>query len=243
MSRVLTYIVIVLGGVNKLVNETDNKYKAKGKKIFIVLSVIVFVSVVYVTSYFLGKTLNFGNKHASANLKVEATSEYKNTEVDIQKDKDAKVKNAMQVQNNTVNKQSSDNKNLIALADAEKPLRVEVNLKEQMVYVYDAKSRMVENFVCSSGIDGSDTPTGEYKVKERGYSFYSDKYQEGAYYWVQFMGNYLFHSVPFDKNQVIEQGEVKKLGTKASHGCVRLAIQNAKWMYDNIPRDTLVTIK
>ncbi|WP_278279724.1 L,D-transpeptidase [Clostridium sp. DMHC 10] len=35
----------------------------------------------------------------------------------------------------------------------------------------------------------------------------------------------------------------KKLGTKASHGCVRLSIEDAKWMYDNIPRDTLVNIK
>lgn len=243
MGHVLMCIVIVLGGVNKLVNETDGKYKAKGKKMFIVLSGIALLSIVYVTSYFFGKTLNFGNKHASNSLKVKATSKYKSTEVDIQKDKDAKLKNVTQVQNNTVNNESNDTKNLIALTEAEKPLRVEVNLNEQKVYVYDAKNRMVENFVCSSGIAGDDTPTGEYRVKERGYSFYSDKYQEGAYYWVQFMGNYLFHSVPFDRNQVIEENEAKKLGTKASHGCIRLAIHDAKWMYDNIPRDTLVTIK
>lgn len=243
MGHVLIHIVIVLGGVNKLVNETDNKYKAKGKKIFIVLSGMALISIVYVSSYFLGKTLNFGAKHESNNLSVKATSKYKSTEVDIQKDKNVKLKNAAQVQNNAVNNESNDKKNLIALTEAKKPLRVEVNLNEQKVYVYDAENRAVENFVCSSGIDGADTPIGEYKVKERGYSFYSDKYQEGAYYWVQFMGNYLFHSVPFDKNQVIEENEAKKLGTKASHGCVRLSIKDAKWMYDNIPRDTLVTIK
>lgn len=233
----------MLGGVNKLVNETDNKYKAKGKKAFIVISGIVLVSIIYVAAYFFGKTLNFGAKHASSDFKVKATSKYKSTEVNIQKDKNARLKNDVQVQNGTGNKEINDKKNLIALTEAEKPLRVEVNLNEQEVYVYDAQNRMVENFVCSSGIAGDDTPTGEYKVKERGYSFYSDKYQEGAYYWVQFMGNYLFHSVPFDKNQVIEENEVKKLGTKASHGCVRLSIQDAKWMYDNIPRNTLVNIK
>lgn len=239
----LMHIVIGLGGVNKLVNETDNKYKAKGKKMFIVLSGIALVSIVYVASYFLGKTLIFGDKHASDNLKAKATSKYKSTEVDIKRDKNVKLKNVQQVQNETVNKEANDKKSLITLAEAEKPFRIEVNLNEQKVYVYDAQNRMVEDFVCSSGIDGADTPTGEYKVKERGYSFFSEKYQEGAYYWVQFMGNYLFHSVPFDKNQVIEENEVKKLGTKASHGCVRLSIQDAKWMYDNIPRDTLITIK
>lgn len=236
-------IVIMLGGVNKLVNETDNKYKAKGKKMFIVISGIALISIIYVASYFLGRTLNFGDKHGSNNLEAKATSKYKNTEVNIQKDKNVKLKNATQVENNSVNNESNDKKNLIALAEAEKPLKIEVNLQEQKVYVYDAKDRMVENFVCSSGIEGADTPTGQYRVKERGYSFFSDKYQEGAYYWVQFMGNYLFHSVPFDKNEVIEENEAKKLGTKASHGCVRLAIQDAKWMYDNIPRDTLVNIK
>ncbi|WP_278279723.1 L,D-transpeptidase [Clostridium sp. DMHC 10] len=101
-------------------------------------------------------------------------------------------------------------KSLIALGQAEKPLKVQVDLSKQRVYVYDAKSRMVEDFICSSGLEGYDTPKGEYRVKERGYSFYSEKYKEGAYYWVQFMGNYLFHSIPFDKNQVIEKEESKK---------------------------------
>ena len=31
-----------------------------------------------------------------------------------------------------------------------------------------------------------------------------------------------------------------RLGINASHGCVRLAIENAKWIYDTIPRGTKV---
>ncbi|WP_278279722.1 hypothetical protein [Clostridium sp. DMHC 10] len=41
-----------------MVNEADNKYKVKGKKVFIILSGIVLVSIVYVSSYFLGRTFN-----------------------------------------------------------------------------------------------------------------------------------------------------------------------------------------
>ena len=33
-----------------------------------------------------------------------------------------------------------------------------------------------------------------------------------------------------------------RLGINASHGCVRLALSNAKWIYDNIPRGTKVVI-
>ena len=33
-----------------------------------------------------------------------------------------------------------------------------------------------------------------------------------------------------------------RLGINASHGCVRLNINNAKWIYDNIPRGTKVVV-
>lgn len=131
----------------------------------------------------------------------------------------------------------------VSLKEADKPLWVKVDLAGQKVTVYDASDRVVQNYVCSTGLPGSDTPTGTFTVKERGKSFFSRQYQEGAYYWTQFKGDFLFHSIPFDKNEVIEEQEAKKLGTKASHGCVRLAIDNAKWIYDNIPRGTKVVIE
>ncbi|WP_418253284.1 L,D-transpeptidase [Gordonibacter urolithinfaciens] len=33
-----------------------------------------------------------------------------------------------------------------------------------------------------------------------------------------------------------------RLGMNLSHGCVRLAIENAKWIYDNIPSGTKVYV-
>ena len=54
------------------------------------------------------------------------------------------------------------------------------------------------------------------------------------------MGNYLFHSVLYSKyNGSLMDGRV---GIPLSHGCVRLQIDNAKWIYDNIPRGTKVVI-
>ena len=45
-------------------------------------------------------------------------------------------------------------------------------------------------------------------------------------------GDYLFHSVPYNK----DQSEVVDytLGVPASHGCIRLKTEDAKWIYDNI---------
>lgn len=45
----------------------------------------------------------------------------------------------------------------------------------------------------------------------------------------------MFHSVPYEKKDksTLEWWEYDKLGTKASLGCVRLKVEDAKWIYDN----------
>ena len=92
----------------------------------------------------------------------------------------------------------------------------------------------------STGIESEKTPTGIFDVRERGAWFFSDKYNQGGKYWVQFYGDYLFHSVPYNK----DQSEVVDytLGVPASHGCIRLKTEDAKWIYDNIESGTKVII-
>jgi hypothetical protein len=131
----------------------------------------------------------------------------------------------------------------VSLELAQKPLKIDVSLKDQKVLVLDAQDRPVKEFVCSSGEAGSATPTGTFTVTDRGESFYNPKIKEGAYYWTRFYKSYLFHSVPFDGNQDMEPQEAAKLGTPASHGCIRLETENAKWIYDHIPKGTTVVIQ
>ena len=80
-----------------------------------------------------------------------------------------------------------------------------------------------------------------FSIKEKGEWFFSKKYNQGGKYWVQFLGNYLFHSTPFDKDKktIVDY----TLGTPASHGCIRLSVDDSKWLYDNIPKNTKVIIK
>lgn len=131
----------------------------------------------------------------------------------------------------------------VSLAEAARPLHIAVSISKQDVTVFDAQNRIVRHYVCSTGKDGLDTPTGTFTVSDRGDSFYSETEKEGAYYWTRFKGTFLFHSVPFGPNRKIKPEEQEKLGTKASHGCVRLALENAKWIYDNIPDGTKVTVQ
>lgn len=126
---------------------------------------------------------------------------------------------------------------------------VKVDISEQKVYVYNG-NKLIRTMICSSGIENEDykTPRGTYIINESGAKkgewFYSNKYQEGAKYWVGFIGGtYLFHSVPMDINKNIIEEEADKLGTPASHGCIRLNMDDAYWFYNNIKSGTKLVIQ
>lgn len=97
----------------------------------------------------------------------------------------------------------------------------------QSVYYWD----------CSDGAPSTPTVEGVFTVGIRGYYF--DSGASRCYWYTQFRGNYLFHSVLYNKNGTLRDG---RLGMALSHGCVRLDINNAKWIYDNIPSGTKVVV-
>ncbi len=101
---------------------------------------------------------------------------------------------------------------------------------------------LVRSMIASGGRPGHETPEGVFRIQNRGYHFFSQKYQEGAYYWVRIFGNYLFHSVPVDIHGNVIKEEAEKLGCPASHGCVRLSFPDAQWFYETVPDGTLVVI-
>lgn len=133
-------------------------------------------------------------------------------------------------------------KSMIGTRVPKGPYCVVVDLSEQLVYVY--KDGILEKeMICSTGEKNSETPTGKYFIGLRGKSFYSKKYGQGGYNWVRFNYNYLFHSVPFDSKGKIIPEEELKLGTTASHGCVRLPVDDSKWFYNTIPSGTMLIIQ
>lgn len=128
-------------------------------------------------------------------------------------------------------------------AEDDSELWIEVDQSEQRVFIHQG-GKVVRTMVASTGLPDSPTPNGTFRLEDRGEWFYSGKYKQGAKYWVSFLnhGEYLFHSVPMDKNRKIIPEEADKLGQKASHGCIRLSVADAKWFCDEIPADTRVVI-
>lgn len=90
---------------------------------------------------------------------------------------------------------------------------------------------------CSVGAAATPTVTGSFSVGSRGPSF-GQGYT--AYWWTQFYGDYLFHSVLYYQGTyTIKDG---RLNSHVSHGCVRMNIWDAKWIHDNVPSGTRVYI-
>jgi len=99
--------------------------------------------------------------------------------------------------------------------------------------------RLLHTFVCSTGKNESPTTRGEFTIGERGAWFYSKRLGSGGKFWVRFNDTYLFHSVAMNSDkQVIDP----TLGERSSSGCVRLSVEDAEWVYKNIPIGTTVII-
>lgn len=120
---------------------------------------------------------------------------------------------------------------------------IDVDVTAQQVAIMQGEE-VVKTMVASTGVEGHETPLGTFEIQNRGEWFFNEKYQQGAKYWVSFKdwGIYLFHSLAMDRNQEVIPEEAAKLGQPASHGCIRLAVEDAKWVYDNIPAKTVVVI-
>lgn len=133
------------------------------------------------------------------------------------------------------------------LKDNGLPYCIKVNKTRNVVTVYTVGSdgyysKPVKAMVCSVGEKGN-TPNGIYDLgdREEWLALEGDVYGQYA---TAITGSILFHSVPyFTQNKGdLEIEEYNKLGQSVSAGCVRLAVIDAKWIYDNCSENTYVEI-
>lgn len=123
-----------------------------------------------------------------------------------------------------------------------KNLSIAVDLSAQRVYVRSS-GKTIYAMIASTGLHDS-TPHGDFTINGRGDHFYNPSDGWGADYWVSFRNNvFLFHTVPTKQDAgSYVASEAVKLGHPASHGCVRLTLSDAKWLYDQVPDGTPVHI-
>ena len=116
-----------------------------------------------------------------------------------------------------------------------------VDLKNFQVNIFQGTTnnwKMLHSYLCTIGKNSTPTPKGTFKIGIKGLYFGVNKGYK-CWYYTQFKGNYLFHSIIYNLDGSVRDG---RLGMKLSDGCIRLAKINAKWIYDNIPMNTKVVI-
>ena len=115
--------------------------------------------------------------------------------------------------------------------------------KDQKLKIYK-DGELVKECLGSSGIWDKFTPKGIFEVEKgrRGSWAYIERFDMGFKYWVGFKHIYLFHSVPYNSKKQLLKEEEAKLGQPASHGCIRLPVDVAKYIYDNVPEGSKVLI-
>lgn len=125
---------------------------------------------------------------------------------------------------------------------------IKVNRYYNTVTVYEQDKNgeyntPVKAMTCSVGSQAR-TITGTFQLKEkyRWKLLMGDVYGQYA---TRIVGGILFHSVYYYENgnpASLATAEFNKLGQAASHGCVRLSVADAKWIYDNCASGTRVVI-
>ena len=126
---------------------------------------------------------------------------------------------------------------------------LKISVDDQRVYAYKwvngSYSQLVRTMKCSTGTTSDPTPLGTFTAGGPcGRWYYFKKFDCWAQYAYRINGPYLFHSVLYSEKDTstLRQSSVNNLGRRASHGCVRLSVDDAKWIYNNCPAGTTVTV-
>ena len=124
------------------------------------------------------------------------------------------------------------------------PYLILVDTAEHKVGVFSGGGnggwRRIHFWDCANGAPATPTVKGSFTVGIRGYYF--DSSNARCFYYTQFYGNYLFHSTLYYQYPTPSHPMDSRLGMALSHGCVRLQLDNAKWIHDNIPWGTKVVV-
>lgn len=131
--------------------------------------------------------------------------------------------------------------------ETEFPYYIRVNRRQNCITIYTLDENgeytvPYKAMVCSTGLYNA-TPRGTFQISTK---YLWRELYGGVYgqYATRIYGGVLFHSVPYyskSKNALCTD-KYNKLGQQASMGCIRLTVEDAKWIVENCPSGTTVEI-
>ena len=129
-------------------------------------------------------------------------------------------------------------------AAAPLPYFFEVDVANQIVKVWkyseetDKYTDLDQTFICTTGTKKNPSPIGTFTLNGRRarYCTFPTWGGNDARWWTQITPEIAFHSVIYvdaAKPETLVVSSLKNLGKRGSHGCIRLTLDDAKWVYDH----------
>ena len=138
----------------------------------------------------------------------------------------------------------------VAVGDFSKlPYYIEVDKTNQVVRVYErgdgTYTHLIRRMVCSTGRIDSKLPDKLYEMS--GARLKWCRAADGHLYMqyaTRIYSSYMFHGVPTDGvgGSRVKADYYRKLGERASGGCIRMLCADAKWIFDNVPNGSFVLV-
>ena len=130
------------------------------------------------------------------------------------------------------------------------PYAITVDVNNQVTTVYGLDEHgehtvVVREMLCSTGRKATPSDPGDWTLTGRKAKWcYFPKWGGHARYWTRINSSIAFHSVIYNSVNTMDlaTSSYKNLGKRASHGCIRLTVADAKWIYDNCGAGTVVSI-
>lgn len=130
------------------------------------------------------------------------------------------------------------------------PYAITVDVKNQVTTVYGLDengeyTQIVRQMLCSTGTKYFPSDIGQFTLSGRTARWcYFPEWGSHAQYWTKINSSIAFHSVIYNTVDTMDLAvsSYKNLGSRASHGCIRLTVNDAKWIYKNCGQGVVVTI-
>ena len=125
---------------------------------------------------------------------------------------------------------------------------VDIRYQVTMIFSKDEEGNYtvpVRYMLCSTGASHTPTPTGTFKINNYRVRFGQFSTGEFGQYWSQIYGPFYFHSILYTQRDTSSYytNVWQRIGSQASHGCVRLPVPDAKWIWYNIAPGTECIIR
>lgn len=116
-----------------------------------------------------------------------------------------------------------------------------VDYHNQCVYAFskDEKGNFINLervMICTTGGNGNWTPEGTYDMGDTYHRFgFFVNFDCYAQYWTQMHGSFYFHSILYNARsaETYTMSSYNQLGSPGSHGCIRLFVPDARWIFEN----------